>query len=437
MSETIGQDKSNYYLIGFIVFAIVATLCFYHFALEWEEEEIDNGYSSQARKNDFLAAELFLKKYDVELERSRGFSRIDSLSNEQNSIATDDTIIILNGRGMVRGRRLDKLWQWVEGGGNLIVSTYNPFIGTEASDELLGRLEIEYYIDEEQYDELDDEIEQYPTENIEDYENSEDSDFDDEEIDEANRAEIEQSEKRKSYKCDSWDLFELKTSDSGGIRVDFRFRGEEFWFPEGSENFAMIADDSGYASAGFNIGRGNIIVNKNNHIWKNKAIDNCDHAYLLLEWSKPSKKVWIIENQNAPSLLSIFWVNAPNAIIALLAALIFWLWRISIRHGPLFQPAKIERRSFAEHIRASAVFLWRNKNQFVLIDQLRNDIAYAMQRKNWHYENMSEEEKINQFTSLSGLEADSIYLAMFKPSDEIDKDFVRVINRLKFIKDCL
>ncbi|HEY0894790.1 MAG TPA: DUF4350 domain-containing protein, partial [Cellvibrio sp.] len=134
---------------GLIIGALAAVLAglgyWWYTTLEWEETEIDLGYSKEARQNDFLAAEIFLRKQGVQATTVKNLSLLDKHSWRNLKLGAQDTIVIINGYKTFTQERYDSIYEWVEAGGTLITSTQNPFIGTHTSEEdlLLNDFNIE------------------------------------------------------------------------------------------------------------------------------------------------------------------------------------------------------------------------------------------------------------------------------------------------------
>lgn len=132
-----------------ILSALVALMIglgyWWYTTLEWEEKEIDLGYSKEARQNNFLAAQIFLRKQGVQATTVKNLSLLDTHSWRNLNLGAQDTIVIINGYKTLTQERYDSLYEWVENGGTLITSTQNPFIGTHTSEEdlLLNDFNIE------------------------------------------------------------------------------------------------------------------------------------------------------------------------------------------------------------------------------------------------------------------------------------------------------
>ena len=136
-------------LRGFIISAVIAVFIglgyWWYTTLEWEEKEIDLGYSKEALQNDFLAAETFLRKQGVQATTIKNLSLLDKHSWRSLKLGAQDTLVIINGYKTLTQERYDSLYEWVENGGTLITSTQNPFIGTHTREEdlLLNDFNIE------------------------------------------------------------------------------------------------------------------------------------------------------------------------------------------------------------------------------------------------------------------------------------------------------
>src|SRR5690606_36148228 len=102
--------------------------------LTWVEEEIDMGYSQEAKKDEFLAIGYFLREHGVASQTLRNFGLLDNMEWQGERVGPRDTLVLLNAHKMLRGQRLDNLLSWVEKGGTVITSTNNAFVGNEGSD---------------------------------------------------------------------------------------------------------------------------------------------------------------------------------------------------------------------------------------------------------------------------------------------------------------
>ncbi len=146
------------WLVISLVIAVVIGLGYWWYTtLEWEEKEIDLGYSKEAKQNDYLAAEMFLRKQGVQATTVKNLTLLDTHSWRNLKLGAQDTIVIINGYKTLSQERYDSLYEWIENGGTLITSTQNPFIGTHTSEEdlLLKDFNIELAPEEDDEDSSD------------------------------------------------------------------------------------------------------------------------------------------------------------------------------------------------------------------------------------------------------------------------------------------
>jgi len=184
---------------GLIISALIAIVIglgyWWYTTLVWEEKEIDLGYSKEALQNDFLAAEIFLRKQGVQATTVKNLSLLDKHSWRNLKLGAQDTIVIVNGYKTFSQERYDSLYEWVENGGTLITSTQNPFIGTHTSEEdlLLDDFNIELPPEETNADTRD--FMERLADGF-DEEDESDSEFTDEENDDEKSEESESDDKQ-------------------------------------------------------------------------------------------------------------------------------------------------------------------------------------------------------------------------------------------------
>ncbi|HSC66260.1 MAG TPA: DUF4350 domain-containing protein, partial [Cellvibrio sp.] len=149
--------RQRWLLLGTIVLALLCAGYWWYTGLIWEEKEIDLGYSKEAKQNDFLAAEIFLRKHGVQATTVKNLSLLDNHSWRNIKLGAQDTIVIINGYKTLTQERYDSLYEWIENGGTLITSTQNPFIGTHTEEEdlLLNDFGIELTPEEKESDTRD------------------------------------------------------------------------------------------------------------------------------------------------------------------------------------------------------------------------------------------------------------------------------------------
>ena len=390
-----------------------------HFLIR-EEVEINAGPTREAQHNDFFAAQGLLKIYGIESQISFSPSILDSMQVKGQRIEPEDTIILIRGRGILNDDKFENVWRWVESGGSFITSIENPFIGMDASeDKLFESLGVDV-IDNANFDyTFEDALDEYGEELIDYFE-----DFDTY-LDRA---------KALCAKDQSVDI--MYPDEAGAFSVDF---GETSYFNLSDTHPEVFAGyDEDYIFAKFDVGLGSIAVNASNNLWTNTEIVCHDNAYLLKKLVNSRGKVWILVNNDSPSLAGLVWAAMPLGVAAAVLTLLFWLWSRIVRFGPVFPEASLSRRSFAEHISANAAFIWRFKLQEELIEQLRKDVLHKMNRRISGFDELPREKQLSELAHICEMNTESIDYVCFLPATEVHrKEFVEMIKKLKKIKERL
>lgn len=451
------SDMQRKLIIAIALGLIGLVLWWFYFYLEWETKEINRGYGKLASKNRYLAAQLFLEsqnipsEYGIQLNKLNNIHTSDGLNDKQSEIAVNDTLIVINGRGVFNGRRYENVFNWVQDGGHLITTVANPFLdGADYHDALFSELGI--YFDEEEksnfFDDVFDEDESYEDDEAESSNtdegeqvvqlNPEDNVQTEEQEDDV--SEDEKWEWVDSDVCYEQASAELTLHDSREVLgVDIGSGGRFYYenYHADWEALQIYDEHNHIVGASFSVGNGRVSIVSDARFLENRYIQCHDHAYLLWRMANPNGKVWIFENLDAPSLFSMSLRHLPYASLAVFIAIVFAVWSWLTRFGPVFAVKKIERRSFAEHIRANAMFMWRKSQYVALISPLRRSVEKLMSRRVLGFDKLDRREKIEHVSSHTQVPPEFIEPALYKSEIETLGEFVEFVRTLKHIKDQL
>lgn len=440
--------------------------------ITWEEIEVDRGYSKAALKNDYLAAELFLKQQGVDAVSAKNLILLDNFAWRNIPLGDKDTIILIDGHKTLSQTRYDKLMEWVENGGTLIASTQNPFIGdhTDAQDLLLNDFGVEITPDikdtdkRSAMDKFTDELEKLSKGNKSDEqeadkdntpENLENTEDTQKESTQENTApEVDQKEKdikeNKKIKEKKPKSEKYQRCNQGKVPTTVSFYGEEkpltFDFSQKPAFYHYDDSDSDNEEAAepdimhmvyFDTGEGSVTITSDNSIWENKRIDCHDHAYGLWRLINPEGRVWFLINQDAPSLWAILWRAATYGALAALLALCLWLWAKSQRFGPVLVHEQLGRRSLAEHVYASAMLLWRKQQHPQLITLLRSDIIERLNQYHPHIAQASHNEQLVYLQQLTQVSTTELQQALFAEDLLHPQTFTTAVACLQTIRKAL
>lgn len=421
----------------------------------WAEEEIDRGFSKAAIQNDFLAAKLFLQKQGVPVSVIKNQQLLEKGSWRNIELKPEDTIILVNAYKTLDEDRYYSLRDWVENGGTLIASSQNPFVGshTKENDLLLDDFSIEPA--PKKFEEKGDFFEEL----------SKDLKKKDKELEEEKKKKLEQDKKNQAkektaktpeqiaidkknrrLKEDYWRRCGKKkdttpvtfASEDKPLMFDFSYEKEFIYYDYDDVDDEGDAKERPEHLLYFDWGDGAVTFLSDTYIWSNKRIDCHDHAYALWSLVNLNGRVWILVNQDAPSLSAIIWHKAPYGLLASVLALILWLWCKSQALGPVFVQKTLARRSLAEHLYATGVLLWRKFQSPQLLIVLRKDILHLLESRHQFY-NAAENDSSGQMRldflhELTGLPQDAIKRALFADGIHEPQDLARVIAHLQIIR---
>lgn len=120
-------------------------------------------------------------------------------------------------------------------------------------------------------------------------------------------------------------------------------------------------------------GRGTVTVIKPMGLLDNERVLQSDNglATVAALQARPGAVVWFVTEEARPSLLAWLWQEAAAVLLFAAAALVFALWRGARRFGPLAAITAHSRRSMAEQISGTAQFLRKQGPDALLAAQIR------------------------------------------------------------------
>jgi uncharacterized protein DUF4350 len=386
------QGMSHKILLVTAVVVIVFVLFGWLYTqLEYEIVEDDAGYQGEARYNQYLAAEFFLRKMGQKSEQIKLFS------DRQKQLNADDTLLVPSVRLAFDRRRSNAMLDWVRQGGHLII-TGQPETENDSSygDYILDQigLFIERQSLEENSTQLDD-----PVNVVIDNEFLQ-VDFDD-------------------Y------LVILQTED---------FNARIIW---------LVDDDDRTHAIQIQLGKGRLTLLSDIRLFKNNEIEHLDNAAFLFLLSGDQLVsadggifyYSLFEDQM--SLLQWLWENAQLLITSLLLLAVITLWMIIPRFGPLINVNQPVRRQFLDHLNASGNYHWRQGHYTRLLTDVRKQLSHAINLKYPEWSNLNRQDQIMHFSELSQLQAPAIEDALFEIKIDQISDFVNKIKILEILRKSL
>lgn len=390
--------------IGLALTAAVAGGYWLWQALPWKTVEIDRGYSDEARRNPFLAAELFLKQRQISVSSARGLSRLDKLPP-----AAGATLLLYSNEGVLSREQTERLWRWTQQGGHLIVNANTYTADSQINPNLL-------------FQKLGLSLEPRG---------------DDKTVDTDKPAVIvpDATKRRKDDCLDEDHVIDVNMDDEAEpLRV--ALHSDYILNNQGELAQTAVAGKHGIQLMRYFVGKGMITVASDLRFWSNRHIACNDHAYFLWK-TVGGGEVMILSYTEAPSLINLLWRQTPLGLSLSLLLLIAWLWRRGRRFGPLRQHDHSRRRRLGEHLHASAMFAWRNKYIAASIDGLRQAIRSRMIARHPDYRQLTGAEQQALIARQTGLSVDMVSRILSQKNPDTPRQLTEIAQGLQQIRNRL
>jgi hypothetical protein len=379
--------KRQTLLIAVVVLLLLAILVWLFFTVfERRVEEHETGFQGEARQNEYLAAERFLQKYGMQIKS------LSTILDLKAMPPSDDVLFIPTARYDLSPEKIQEILSWVKHGGHLITRSRRPFSGKIVKDDtLFDLLGVETHAKKE-IDLLDTTkpsvIDVHVNSKIED--------------------------KKVEFDMNVW-MKDLEKHD-----ISWRVKGE---------NGSQLLE--------YQIGEGFVTLLSDIGFLKNSRIAKHDHAaflYTLVHVDNRNRNIWIVRNDDMPSLLSVLRQKAAASLIALAIFLVFWLWYVTRRFGPLQQTEEGLRRSLREHITSTGFFQWRchNRSTLFLNAKLALQEQIAQSRPLWT--KLGEAELAAKLAKIAGVPTEKILAVLQAGKADKENEFTQYIEILSQIR---
>lgn len=357
---------------------------------ERREDEVYTGYSGEAARNPFYAAQRLLGELGIDAE-----SRVNLVPTEWLPPGSD-TLMLRSDAELAAGAELATLYDWVaEQGGHLVLLA--PIGGGTPAEPLfdafgLGLSEPDAEVALAISPEPDDALPE-----------------------------------AKGY----------------SLHQPYSSRRLLIHGPPGAveeSNIATIADERGYLAVRLPVGNGFVTAVATSGFFANPSIARFDHARLLLDilagYVEPGK-VWIVYGIAYPSLLALIWQAFPQLMLTFVLLLLLWLWAAMPRFGPRVAPPGEDRRSVLEHVAAAGEFAWRHDGPDTLIAAVRSALIDAADRRHPGIGRLSAKRQAERIAHLTGRPAAEVYALLEPEAVERPAGFANVIHELQNLRKSL
>jgi hypothetical protein len=386
------------------------------------QETLEHGPAPEARANPYLAAEHFLRKQGLQVQRADGLEVMRDLPS------AGQTLLLLGDRNRMTPKQAERLLAWTAKGGHLLFVAERLWDEEEgkSGDLLLDSLGIQQYESEE----LDEDASEATDE-----EASAESEHDAEQ--QAGPIQDEETPLAADEDNAYPELTQLYLENEEAPAY-FNFDTDFHLYDSENRAHAWANSDAATHLLQLYHGDGLISVVSDSWIWQNQSISDYDNAWLLWYMTQDSQ-VTLLYRADRDDLFSQLLEHFPQALVALALLLVFGLWHLGMRQGPLLLPASRNRRQLQEHLRGSADFLLRHNGQHSLLQGLQQDIQRRARHRHPGFERLAVAEQWQILSRLTRQPSNVISQAMRPlPKQRLAAaDFTRQVANLQTLRNAL
>lgn len=135
----------------------------------------------------------------------------------------------------------------------------------------------------------------------------------------------------------------------------------------------LLQGPAGVEFARVPAGRGSVTVYGPWTLLHNGELLRADHAVVAVQAMQLERGglIWLVAEESREQLLLWTWRHGWIAVVLALAAALAWLWRSTVRFGPVGAVPPRERRSMKEQVAGTGAFLRHNAPQVLHAAQVR------------------------------------------------------------------
>ncbi len=422
---------SNRLTVIFVALVMLSVIAYgvYDFFQTHEYKEVvtHTGFKGEARRNPLYASRLFLKRMGISTKTKESIQGLSGFPD------TNTVLLIDTNRSTLSNKRTLDLIAWVKSGGHLIAKTTKDwkYSGSEkvnkikkskkySPDPLQRYLGVRtgsrsLFLDPDE--EVADMIDEFLGANVDDSEEENAKNYKNINIKGVNKKLAIDVKRFRTI------LLEKQRKEiTEEIELDF-------------ETF-MIRQK---------VGKGLVTLLADMSFIENRKIEIADHAEILWNLihglhkplSKP-KEVWLIHNDEMPSLWDLLWEKAWTLILSLLLLFGAWLLLSTHRFGPMIPKQQENRRSLNEHISSSGNFYWKYNKKQKLIKSARKALLQRITRIHPGWDQRTTDEQITLLAEQLEIKPEMVQKILFSDVDNPDFEqadtFTQLIRNIEMIR---
>jgi hypothetical protein len=438
MSERLNQLRVP--LIFALILALLVGAYFLFFIREYKE--VDQGWSKEARKNPYFAAQKFLAdKSHITWRSHQALLRFEQgqFNWQGQQLGPTDTLIVEDSYGSLSPQEADNLLEWVEGGGHLIYHTNNPHIDiqrvpTDPIVEYLGLAVAERPEPTRNTPVTIDSLElpspPKPSQLLPQAEKSQPP------VRYFQRAASLQTPPAHCYLNDRSASITLPELENP-LQVYFKNGQGLYQEDEIGDVIWQFDDGFGIIGLALQVKSGRITLMNNLSLWDNNYLVCGDNGFFLQQLLGPGKNIVWFLNLDAPNLWQRLWAFAPEVLVALLLALATWLWHNNVRFGEALADSSKQRRAFLDHFKAWTNFLWRPQLISAQIQAQRQFCLSRAARRLPGFLQLAPAQQLEHLERVTGLHTQVLQRALFANVDARQVQTTAIIQALQQLRSHL
>ncbi len=384
---------------------------------ERKTDEVEIGRSQEALGNRYLALGRTLERMGHETVTLGGPSEL-----LERLPPSDGTLFLPIHRRTLTREHNQRLLDWVEAGGHLIAVTYALWDDPEREpDDLLDRFGFKQYQHRADDGPLAKPLAPDKTGELE--------------------TDPGGDEPRGEQEDSRWEVAEAHwpgVNEPLQVAFDPNFYWEA---ADWGQPVWRITGDLGTHLLTIAHGAGRITAATDDYFLSNDFAGDLDHAELAVRLARMggrSGPVWIVFSEEWPGLWSQARKYATPVMLSLALLIAAWLWRASLRFGPLRPAPSGERRRWMEHLEAVGRYHWRHDRGRTLVEAARASVAGSLTRRRPGWARLPIRDRarhLSELTGLTTLQAAAALDASVYPREE--NHFATTIARLERIRKAL
>jgi len=399
-------------LFGLIGWGLYASIEFY-------EETEESGWSVDALRNPYLAAQKFMTGSGIEVTDVDSLLKLDELSML-------GTLFFTDANQVQTPRQLQQVMDWLDVGGNVI---YTADSVSHGDDLLLQEFAVE--VEWREYETEEAKEETSLSETMREYNRQIEDGKSREEI-AASLGDAEESITTVEF-GDDIGVLEVAFNDAKILTQPYISDAES---DTNHQPFSWSYSEYGVHMMQFEVGSGLLTIISDPGIWTSYQIDQHEHAYLLWLLSSGEGNFAILRSVLRDSIWVLMARNASEFLIAVGLIVLIWIWRTGYRFGRLLPRDRSHSRALGEYFSSISHYLWHRRHGGYLVAALRGRVLRRASLTLGEFLRVDQRRQFELIAERCDLNPESVTRA-FSVDDFNETSFVQTVRLLKHIEQSL